>query len=247
MPPKRLSWLLGFLIALLLLPRLYQTAVSRVLSNHTAVALNRAIAHPHLSHPQRQQLLQQAAINPVWQHTAVAEQAHRQQAATYLQTSTDYQLFELGRQLLYNPDFMHELTGWVSYRATWQTAVAPNDPHIVQYSRQGDGHGSLSQPLSLSHGRCYLFMLTGAVQRHDTTPTLWFYLETYDAHNQPTGQALARTVGSQPWQTQFAPFCLTDASHPTDKMTVAPVNLYGDATVQLGSARLYELLPKATP
>lgn len=234
-------WFPLLFIGMLLVARTAPRWPALLAQNKTAVAINRAIAHPNLPLTHRTQLLDHPS--------AALELAHLQQAAAYLQQHSLYHNFEPGPQLLYNPDFMHDLTGWTQYNAAWQTAptAVANDPHVLTYGRQGEGHGSLSQTLALHHGRCYLFMLTGAVDRQDSTPTLWFYLESYDAHNQPHGQTLQRADGSQPWQTRFAPFCLTDNQLNPDKITVAPVNLYGDATVQLGSARLYQLNPKAIP
>lgn len=241
--------LLIFLLALT--TQLKGVYTERAVHNLTAVQVNRSLAHPYLPAEKRLQ-----ALASVFQKTkpednhlvavAALEYAHLQAAIAFLQQLNDYNVFEPGMQLLHNPDFTNSLAGWVEYNSRWQI-FSPNLPTddltMVTYSRAGEGHASLSQTLQLESGACYLFSLTGSVERRDNTPTYWFYLETYDDAGKPTGQSLERKTGSQDWAQLFAPFCLPGAPGTTTKITVAPVNLYGDATVHLGSARLYQLLP----
>lgn len=213
--------------------------------NRAAIFLNRAVNHPALRMEART-ITFHAIAQEEWSIMPSLEKTHFLAAADYLARTSDYTGYEPGPQLLHNPDFVNGLIGWVQYNSHWQL-FAPNtlseDTTIVTYSRQGEGHASLSQSLELENGDCYLFSVTGSVERRDNTPTYWFYLEMYDETGKPMGQSLKRMTGSQKWAQLFTPFCLPGLPGTTTKVTVAPVNLYGDAAVNLGSTRLYQLLP----
>lgn len=244
---KTMIPVLAVFLLLLLFGR--KAALSRSFQiNYAALLTNRAIQLPHLDFQARLMALDTVAqkLPDKWSAFANQESIQLMAAATFLHQSSDYADKEPGPQLLNNPDFNHDLAGWVQYNSHWHRSATnqpPNDETTVAFAQNGEGHSSLSQTLQLENDACYLFSVTASVERRDDIPTYWFYLETYDETGKPNGQSLERFSGSQNWAHRFAPFCLPGSSGTTTKVTVAPVNLYGDATVYLGAVRLYRLLP----
>lgn len=171
------------------------------------------------------------------------EKAALFQAKEFLDTSENYAYYEPTVQLLNNPEFNNGKAGWTEYSSSWQNQIKTmlgEHNSILTYSREGIGHSSISQILFLKSGQCYLFSVVGTVERYDEIPTIWLYWETYDT-GKPVGNSLISSPAEQPWQRRNGVFCLSPSNTSIQKIVVAPINIYGTATVYLDSARLYEL------
>lgn len=221
-----------------------------LLMNKTSIKLNQAIGLPSLNLQSRVQFLEEAQQfinltieNQPFRVDPSVEKDALIQAAEYLETEQKYSNYVPGKQLLSNPEFEYGEIGWIEYSSAWKlqaNSMLDKNETILVYSRTGDGHGSLNQLLVLRAGECYLLSVVGAVDRHDEVPTFWLYWETYET-GRPVGNSLISSPGNQPWQRRDGVFCLSPSDEPLQKVIVAPVNLYGNATAYLDSARLYEL------
>lgn len=218
--------------------------------NQAAIFFNRAIGHPTLDYPTRVAILKKASalISKEIEQPHIADNANREaieimQAYEYL-NQNEYGQFVPGAQLLNNPEFLNGTIGWVEYASNWESVSQEKqllaDAAIVTFTRTGEGHSSISQTFQLIPGQCYLFSAVAEVNRIDDTPTFWFYWETYEM-GKPKGHYIIKDIGSQIWGKRFGVFCLPKSDLDKVKVTIAPLNLYGDVAVRLGSVRLYVL------
>ncbi|MBK8905698.1 MAG: hypothetical protein IPM53_31235 [Anaerolineaceae bacterium] len=218
---------------------------SNIRRNIDVLHLNRSLGDPRLDLEKRIDILKILADSTSFPQKLVAAQEVEayQKAVTHLQQEGMHLSYSPGIQLLYNPEFDPGFQHWIQYNSSWSLSTEPvgDGRSMAVYSRTGAGQSSLSQSLSLTTGECYLFTVQAAVVREDSIPTYWLYWETYSEDNIPTGKSILSTVGSQPWTTYADIFCLPQTSNAVERVTLAPVNLYGDATVYIGSARLYLL------
>ncbi|MCB8980443.1 MAG: hypothetical protein H6657_23780 [Ardenticatenaceae bacterium] len=223
-----------------------QTVSLNAIHNINAVTFNRGLGDPRLGLEERLAMLTaltDSSIGATQKVIAAQEVAAYQEAVTHLQQKNLHLVYEVGTQLLYNPEFNLGLNNWIQHNSSWQlsSTTQVSDSFVAEHSRGGEGHSSLSQTLALTTGRCYLFVTQAAVTRADSIPSYWLYWETYSPDNSPMGNSLLSNIGTQPWTTYADVFCLPQANNEKERVTVAPVNLYGNATAYVGSVRLYLL------
>lgn len=223
-----------------------------ILFNQITVRINNTIGHPDLEYERRiksfnevQAILERPLEKtfPLLAENLAAEYEAIVQAKEFLDASEYNLSYEPTIQLLSNPDFDYDKIGWIEYSSVWQSqqiVAAGKDRSVVSFSREGEGHSSISQILSLKSGQCYLWSVTGFVTREDQISTFWLYWETYET-GQPNGNNLISNTGEQPLQRYNGVFCLNQDEAYFQRVVVAPVSIYGNATVFLDSARLYEL------
>jgi hypothetical protein len=243
----------GALVLTVVLWVVWRISINAALAHNGAMlALSQAELRPEWRYQARDSLLETAgrwAIAGGPRAEWVVLEAMREKEAlgkarAYLETHSIFQDYAPGRQLLNNPAFAMGRAHWTQYNSLWHVLeqdAASRKPAWVSLVHEGQGHASLSQTVTLHPGRCYLFSATGAAERFDDTPTFWFYWETYDENDLPSGQSLQPGRGAQPWEDRFDIFCLPANNRVSEKITVAPVVVYGVATIYLADARLYEL------
>lgn len=234
------------LIALSLL--LIFTNVHSLVRNNLSVNLNKAVASNSLNHDRRLLMLEKVLSRNDVQGDhlkliANSEHAGRTLTDDFLSSIPEYSEFEPGRQFLINPDFAFGLIGWGQYNSSWTIDTNENrHSQVVSYAHHEVTPSSLFQTLKLPSGECFVFSILGEVIREDDTPTYWGYWELYDDQDNPIGNSALASIGDQPWQTRYEVFCLPGGEeNALVKVTIAPVNIYGDATVRLGSVRLHIL------
>lgn len=224
-----------------------------LIANIALIHMNQAIAAPGLTYTERQHKLAQATA---WANLSGVrgimlanqidiERQELQFAHGYLRGYDQFSQFEPGRQLLFNTTFENRAAGWIQYRSEWQKTEVELPEYTgaaLVFSRQGPGHGSLSQIVQLQAGACYLFKVIGAAQRYDETRTFWLYWERFE-NGQRQGHNLQSESGEQMWAQRQGVFCLPAGDAQLEEVVVAPVSVYGDVTVYLKTARLYELQP----
>ena len=220
---------------------------SRVEKNQIAIQLNRGLGDSRLTFKERMDLLtlldQNESLQLEFKNIVEQEIVAYNQAIIFLKQGDYETMYKLGIQLLQNPEFNNGTINWTQYNSAWSLSSKPlqNDDFVISYSRQGEGHSSLSQTTSLPTGNCFLFMVHASVTREDAIPSNWLYWETYNKDNEPIGKHNVSIYGSQPWAMYADIFCLPKSSNEFEKVTVAPINIYGNATIHLGSSRLYLL------
>lgn len=163
-------------------------------------------------------------------------------AVSFLNNSEFFYL-QVGEQLLVNPEFYQGPLGWIQYNSDWvmtEFEGIPSDSDVIMYDRSGAGHSTISQILNLASGHCYLLTSLGSVLRDDEISSFWHYWETYDAVGRPEGNYVSAELSNQKWMQRYGVFCLPFSSFD-QKVTISPINVYGDAKVFLGNTRLYKL------
>lgn len=218
-------------------------------NNLFAIQLNKAYGSPGLVWQEREKIYSRllnsdtspnnsllSLINPKSELIALSE------AIDFLQIS---QLnFTLGRQVIHNPNFSQAMAGWNLFRSDWITIENPSQPEkFISHFHQSSLNGHINQTLFLPANRCYLFFVEGSIERYDKVQNVWLYWETYDKGN-PQGNNLFSEHGSEFWNRRFGIFCLEESMENQQKVTVAPINIYGNAEVNLSTARIYELQMK---
>lgn len=244
---KSISKILTFtFIIVLFIARAYFIKIESLQNNLFAIQLNKAYGSPELSWQERMKIYSQllnvssnskndslTLINPQSELVALSN------AIVFLQLN---QLnFNPGKQLIYNPNFSHSMTGWTLFRSDWEITDAPNQSgRVISHLHKSSVNGHINQTLFLSTNRCYLFIVEGAIERYDYVKNIWLYWETYEKGN-PRGNNLLSGHGSESWKERFGIFCLDQDIENQQKVTVAPINIYGNAQVELSAARIYEL------
>jgi len=222
-----------------------------IAKNIAVIVMNHALSDSNLAYEERQSSLANAQL---WADKAGLDGQHLfdqietekrelQIAYDYLIENEELSTFIPGRQLLVNPNFDNGVAGWIEYRSTWESVdmQVPDDPNsVVMFSRSGSGHGSLSQPVNLTTNTCYFFNVSGSAERNDEISTFWLYWERFEEDTRQ-GQNLISEKNDQIWKQRMGTFCLPSTDKSIEKIVISPVNVYGDVTVYLGKARLYEL------
>lgn len=226
---------------------------SALLHNATSLALVQAITNPSLNYEIRviffKQVIQWSRSVPdEWgkEFSNVAEQEKENilLARKYLNSTEEFKHLEPGRQLLINPEFDFGIEGWIQYKSFSSVSYEEKKDQrdaVIETTRTGDGHDALVQILYLKPTKCYLFLVEGLTIRRDDTPNYWLYLESYKNGLIPTGQSLIRNQGTQSRQQYADVFCVPESNNKLEKIGIAPFNAYGNVTISLNSARLYEL------
>lgn len=226
----------------------YESSVT--MRNVVALSVVHAILDPNLGYLDRQGAFTKAAAqsdtSPWLSAIAETERRDLEVSKKFLESYEVYKHLEPGRQLMVNPVFSHDLDGWIEYFSDWHvtdiSTLTYSGPAVV-FDREGGGHSALSQVHRLVPGLCYLFSVTGMTRRQSGPPTLWLYWETYDERGRPQGHVLQKGHDNEPWQHFLGVFCLPSSGQVAQTINIAPLNIYGDVTAYVGSARLYELRP----
>ena len=226
--------------------------VDSIIRNWANYLFVHAVAHPRIDYDTRLEFFDKAnaiynnlKLNQDTRIFAPSVEKERLLAVKeFLVQQSEFVYLVPGRQMLDNPDFINGMDDWIQYNSNWQTEelnIIGRRGNTAVFSRQGDGHSSLSQQLLLMPGHCYLFSVVGKTKRHDDIRTLWLYWDTYNDEGKPQGNMIIHGHDNKDWTTLYGVFCLDESDKDRELINIAPVNIYGDVTSYIDSVRLYEL------